>query len=1074
MGVTKKYWTGLDELHGTEGYKESVQNEFTAETQAATEFLAEESLDETSTPRRDFLKFMGFSVTAATLAACEAPVIKSIPYINRPAEIVPGIANYYASTYYDGNDYGNILVKTREGRPIFIKPNKDFGEGGLNARINSSVISLYDEERLRGPQMGDAAKTWSQVDNAIAGELASASNIKILSSTIISPTAKKAVSEFAAKHNAELIQYDAVSYSGLKKANNGVIPKYDFSKARTIVSIAADFIGTWLTPNVFQTQYTKRRQPEGSWMSQHYQFETNMSLTGSNADYRALIKPSEEGKIAAAIYETLTGGTADKFEKTIQDNLDKAVAKLRANKDKGASLVVTGSNDSNVQKIVAEINKVLGNEGVTVDSSKGIHFFQGDDTKVNELVKEMNSGKVGALIVMGVNPAYSLANAEEFVSGLAKVKTSISLNKYADETGSKCKYMCPDNHFLESWNDFSPYEGRTDISQPAINKLWSTRPAQESLLKWAGNDMSWYNYLRTNYNSSYSEATKHFDDSWNKAVMTGVWAGASMEVNNSSGTESTSKAVSGNNISAALAAAKAAKAGDWEIKLYEKIGMGAGDHANNPFLQELPDPMTKVTWDNYITMAPSDMRELGIGDHIYLGQRTFAIKANVTVNGKTVNLPIMPQPGQASKTIGVAVGYGRGAGDELIGRAAYQTGEYGDYLNAGSEENAVRTPIGANVFGFVSSVDGDSVYSNIATLELTEEEYKIASTQMHSTVMGRDSIVKETVLAQFEKEKNKPKGMSTYNVMPGLVVHEDTNNDGVLDGRDKSHVRNFDLWEAHSVEQVGHRWGMSIDLGSCNGCSACVTACHIENNVPVVGKDEVHRHRDMHWMRIDRYYSSEIKSINDTETIEEKGLGVIGAYADMENPEDNPQTVHMPMMCQHCNHAPCETVCPVAATTHSNEGLNQMTYNRCIGTRYCANNCPYKVRRFNWFNYQAYKKFKHINVSQQEYGRMVLNPDVTVRSRGVMEKCSLCVQRIQSGKLEAKKASTPVPDGSIQTACAEACPANAITFGDLNDKKSVVTQLSSDNRAYGALEEIGVQPNVFYMTKVRNVDSNEA
>ena len=264
---------------------------------------------------------------------------------------------------------------------------------------------------------------------------------------------------------------------------------------------------------------------------------------------------------------------------------------------------------------------------------------------------------------------------------------------------------------------------------------------------------------------------------------------------------------------------------------------------------------------------------------------------------------------------------------------------------------------------------------------------------------------------------------------------------------------------------------MSIDLGSCNGCSACVTACHIENNVPVVGKDEVHRHRDMHWMRIDRYYSSEIKSINDTETIEEKGLGVIGAYADMENPEDNPQTVHMPMMCQHCNHAPCETVCPVAATTHSNEGLNQMTYNRCIGTRYCANNCPYKVRRFNWFNYQAYKKFKHINVSQQEYGRMVLNPDVTVRSRGVMEKCSLCVQRIQSGKLEAKKASTPVPDGSIQTACAEACPANAITFGDLNDKKSVVTQLSSDNRAYGALEEIGVQPNIYYQTIVRNTEA---
>jgi molybdopterin-containing oxidoreductase family iron-sulfur binding subunit len=293
------------------------------------------------------------------------------------------------------------------------------------------------------------------------------------------------------------------------------------------------------------------------------------------------------------------------------------------------------------------------------------------------------------------------------------------------------------------------------------------------------------------------------------------------------------------------------------------------------------------------------------------------------------------------------------------------------------------------------------------------------------------------------------------------------NKDGIMDARDKKSVREFDLWEEHSIEEVGHRWGMSIDLSACDGCSACVTACHIENNVPVVGKDEVHRHRDMHWMRIDRYYSSELKNVREGK---KQGLNKINSYLEMENPEDNPQTVHMPMMCQHCNHAPCETVCPVAATTHSSEGLNQMTYNRCIGTRYCANNCPYKVRRFNWFNYQAYKKFKHISVSQQEMGRMVLNPDVTVRARGVMEKCSMCVQRIQEGKLDAKKAGTPVPDGSIVTACSEACPTNAITFGDLNDKKAEVSKLAKNNRAYNALEEVGVQPNMYYQTIVRNND----
>ncbi len=1078
MGVTKKYWTGLDELHETEGFQESVQNEFPEETQTAADFLAEEDLDETSTPRRDFLKFMGFSVTAATLAACEAPVIKSIPYINRPAEIVPGVANFYASTYYDGNDYGNVLVKTREGRPIFIKPNADFGEGGINSRINSSVISLYDEERLRGPQVSGAAKTWSQVDKEIASELASAKTVKVLSSTIVSPTTKKAINEFCARYNAELIQYDAISYSGLKKANNGIVPKYDFSKARTIVSIAADFIGTWLTPNLFQTQYTKRRQPEGSWMSQHFQFETNMSLTGSNADQRVMIKPSEEGKVAAALYKAISGGSVSGLSDSAANMVTMAANKLKANRDKGASLVVSGSNDSNVQRIVAEINSVLGNEGVTVDSTTGINLFQGDDSKTNQLVKDMNAGKVDALIVYGVNPAYSLPNASEFRAGLSKVNTSISFNSHADETGSRCKYMCPDNHSLESWNDLSPYNGKVDLAQPAINQLWKTRPAQESLLKWADNDMSWYNYLRTNYNSSYSAATKHFDTAWNKAVMTGTMAGISAnsvvesaESDEVANEETIETAPVASNVNAAISAIASVPSGDLEVKLYEKVGIGAGNHAGNPFLQELPDPLTKVTWDNYITMAPSDMRDQGIGDHIYLGQRTFARVGKVTVNGNTLALPIMPQPGQTPGTIGIALGYGRGDGNEAIGRSAYQTGEYGDYVMSGDGENGARTPIGANVFGFVSTTNGDCVYSNVATLEITAEEYKIASTQMHSTVMGRESVVKETTLSQFAKEKNKPKGMSTYNVMPGLVVHEDVNHDGEIDGRDKSHVRNFDLWEAHSVEEVGHRWGMSIDLGACNGCSACVTACHIENNVPVVGKDEVHRHRDMHWMRIDRYYSSEIKSINDTDKIEEKGLGAIGAYRDMENPEDNPQTVHMPMMCQHCNHAPCETVCPVAATTHSNEGLNQMTYNRCIGTRYCANNCPYKVRRFNWFNYQAYKKFKHITVSQQEYGRMVLNPDVTVRSRGVMEKCSLCVQRIQAGKLDAKKASTPVADGAIQTACAEACPANAITFGDLNDKKSMVTALSQDNRAYSALEEIGVQPNMYYQTIVRNTEA---
>jgi Fe-S-cluster-containing dehydrogenase component len=360
------------------------------------------------------------------------------------------------------------------------------------------------------------------------------------------------------------------------------------------------------------------------------------------------------------------------------------------------------------------------------------------------------------------------------------------------------------------------------------------------------------------------------------------------------------------------------------------------------------------------------------------------------------------------------------------------------------------------------------VYSNLdVTIENLGQEYPIACTQIHNTIMGRDSIVRETTFGAYLAEKDAKKGDASWNEAHRLATHE-TNEDG---SAVKKPIRDFDMWHSHPVENVGHRWGMTIDLNTCNGCSACVTACHIENNVPVVGKDEVRRHRDMHWMRIDRFFASDFATVEATR--ENKDIGTIAAYRDMEHPSENPETVHMPMMCQHCNHAPCETVCPVAATTHSNEGLNQMAYNRCIGTRYCANNCPYKVRRFNWFNYQAYKQFADINPAQDELSRMVLNPDVVVRSRGVMEKCSLCVQRIQAGKLEAKIAGSGVADGAVISACAEACPTHAITFGDLNDK-SAVREVADNNRAYHALEEVGTQPNIFYMTKVRNKEKNEA
>ena len=480
---------------------------------------------------------------------------------------------------------------------------------------------------------------------------------------------------------------------------------------------------------------------------------------------------------------------------------------------------------------------------------------------------------------------------------------------------------------------------------------------------------------------------------------------------------------------------------------YQKTAIGIGNNANNPWLHELPDPISKVTWDNYITMNPVEMTKAGY--KTTYDQENGLSLAKITVNGISKTLPVYPLPGQAPGTVGVALGYGRGENGEKIGKSAYQTAEYGGHEVT---EKGKPKPIGANVFPMLSMDNEEFNYSNSGKVSKVDGEYIIVATQIHHTVMGRHSIVRETT-----KEIYDSKGKEAYNPAHTLQTLDDDLN------HVEKPVSEFDIWDAHPVENVGHRWGMSIDLSSCIGCSNCLVACQSENNVPVVGKDEVRRGREMHWLRIDRYFASDEEAAVGTKK-NKKSF----SYDQAEIAALNPKVVHMPMMCQHCNHAPCETVCPVAATTHSNEGLNQMTYNRCIGTRYCANNCPYKVRRFNWFNYPSYKKFTEINPAQDDLGRMVLNPDVTVRSRGVMEKCSFCVQRIQATKLKSKIDKVPVADGEFSTACADVCPTNAIVVGDWNDVNSKIRKSSEDKRSYQALEEVGIKPNVWYKVKVRN------
>ncbi|MEQ9188244.1 MAG: TAT-variant-translocated molybdopterin oxidoreductase [Cryomorphaceae bacterium] len=1048
MSNNKVYWRGTEELEKDPAFVKNADKEFSEEL-PIDKFLSNKDLDSTNTSRRDFLKFMGFGITAATLAACETPVVKSLPYVVKPDEVMPGIANHYASTHFDGYDYASILVKTREGRPIHIEGNKlsKTTQGGVSARVNSSILSLYNKRRFSGPLKEGQSTDWSTVDGEIAGMLNSVKNnggnVRFLSSTMISPSSAALIDQFTtwmesgtsssdasedlapASTSVKHVMYDPVSSAAMIQANKNThgieaIPGYRFDKAKVIVSFGADFLVNWINPIGYARDYAKGRNPEGE-MSKHYQFETVMSTTGSNADVRGAIRPSEHAAAVAILGNAVAGmlgktGTINAAlasdDNNVEGKLKDAAAKLVAAKGKG--IVISDSNDPNVQAVVNGINELLENFGSTIDFGNATHLRKGSDTAAASLIAEMNAGSVDVLFVMDADPAYTMPSAWGFSDAMAKVKHVVSFAEKPDVTSQGAKYICPVHHFLESWNDANPIGTEISFAQPTINPIYNTRQWQDSILTWMGATDTYYDMLKRHWDveaTAEDDASVIFASKWNKSIQDGVGVMAMPEM---------AIAPSFNPEAVANASASLNKPSeDWEVAFYVKTSIGIGVNADNPWLQELPDPVTKVVWDQYVTMNPADMASDAFQLNTLMGEQQRAGMVRVTVNGSSVELPVVAVPGQKRGTIGIALGYGKGyEGDRLIGE---------------------------NGFAMLPVNNGFVQYNAPVTIEKIERRYNIASTQTQHTMMGR-KILNETTYSEFKSE-----GREHWNPVETL-----SNAYGEKVTMDK-----LDLWAEHDID-LGHRWGLSIDLSTCIGCSACVTACHSENNVPVVGKDEVNRTRSMSWIRIDRYYSSDADPDVHGDINQDKD------YHAMEVPSEYPEVGYMPVMCQHCNHAPCETVCPVAATTHSDEGYNQMTYNRCIGTRYCANNCPYKVRRFNWFNYVGDSKFTDVNPSQDNLARMVLNPDVVVRSRGVMEKCSLCVQRVQAGKLDAKKAGTPVNDGSIQTACASACPTNAIAFGDINDKESKVRSQAMNDRAYHLLEEVGVKPNVWYQTKVRN------
>jgi molybdopterin-containing oxidoreductase family iron-sulfur binding subunit len=1031
--ANKKYWQSFSEFHESEQHAKLAADEFREELPQVSPDAGRE-LESSGASRRDFLKFVGFSTAAAALAAsCETPVRKAIPYLNKPEDLTPGVADYYATTYVSEGESIPVVAKVRDGRPIKIEGNTlySFTKGGTSAQVQASVLNLYDTSRQRFPMANGSAVSWEQLDTQVSQALASAGPIVLLTGTVTSPTTKQIISEFLAKYpGSRHVQYDAISYSSMLLANEATygkraLPYYRFENAKVVVSLAADFLGKWLDATVYQRGYATNRKlsKEVAELSKHYQFESMLSVTGANADLRYTHKPSESGLVAAALLSAVNTGSASGISNPkLKEGIEKAAADLKA--AGGAALVVSGSTNPNVQIVVNAINDAIGANGKTIDWSTNLQTYQGLDSEFATLLGDMEAGRLGALIVNDVNPVYNYFDSKRVSDAIKKVKVTVALSYKLDETAELCKFSAPIHHYLESWGDAEAYSGHVSLLQPTISPLFSTRQPQESLLKWSGNSSLYETYFRNYWVSKTGSA-----EAYTKALQDGIVPGATAVA-------AASAAFNGGGVQAAVAAISSApKGGATELVLYENVAMGDGRYANNPWLQELPDPITKAVWDNYVLVPPQFAKanlDIDLSDQKSSDEyEVHPVKplVSVKVGNKEVILPALVIPGMNESTIAIPVGYGRSSASpadtpKKIGRAVVD--------------------VGKNVFSF-ATFNGTTIDRIVPSVTLAKATgtYDVAQNQTHNSYEGRKNVVQEITYDEFKKDPNKIHDERAAELKPwgGLEKFEE---EGTLYG---------------VYDRPGAKWGMSIDLNACYGCGACVVACNAENNVPVVGKNEVKRFHDMHWIRIDRYYTG--------------------------NPmdPDSIQTIFQPMLCQHCNNAPCENVCPVAATSHSSEGINMMVYNRCIGTRYCANNCPYKVRRFNWADYTGADSFPDNQLKEgvgalndavfmmnDDLTRMVLNPDVTVRSRGVMEKCSFCVQRQQEGKLAAKRENRPLAEGDASVACAQACPTDAIVFGNVNSKESRVNKVREDskNRLYFVLEQLHTLPSITYLAKVRN------
>lgn len=932
--------------------------------------------------RRDFLKMMGAFTALLGLAACgRRPVEKIIPYLNQPLDLVPGVPNWYSSTCVECPAACGVLVKTREGRPIKLEGNPEHpvNEGGLCARGQASLLNLYDPERLKKPLIKGEPVTWDDLDLSVSKILKGTKKIRLLTGTGQGPATTRLIQNFLKKFpDGRQVHYEAVDYSDLVRAQkdsygSDAVPHYRLDKADLLVNFGADFLGTWISPVEFAKQFAKRRRMDGkNKLSRFVVFEAMVTLTGTNADERYPIRPGDEALIALSlahewiIQREWTGGglneSARLFLKSFSIDKVASLTGLSAEHlrslasdlwaHRGRSLIL-GSSDYQLQMVVNFLNSVLENDGVTIDRTTKVFQAAATADEIKGLLKEIKSGSVDVLIISGTDPVATLPEAQGFKEALKKVPHLIMLSDHETATSREAEFVLPLSNSLETWGDAEPRDGLLSIIQPTIEPLHGTRSLPEVLLTWqarldsarqagleGGQVLSWYEVLKMDWEKNVGD--------WEKALKKGFY-----EVEKGLDFTLTDRRHAARSFPAeqlTKLSLKPVSSQDWHLVLYPAVTHYDGRSSSNPWLNELPDPVTKICWENYFSISPAFARAQGLeeGDIITVSGET----------GKTSG-PVHRQVGMKDGVLAAALGYGIQTGFSL-------------------------TPL---------------MGSKRVSLSATGQKTQLASVSGHPTPEGRE-IIREVSLSEFNK--------------------------GSLEGV-KEHPS---LWPKHDYK--GHKWGMAIDLNTCIGCSGCVVACQAENNIPSVGKEEIIKGRELFWIQIHAYHQGE---------------------------EENPDFVHQPMLCQHCENAPCETVCPTLATVHNDEGLNTQIYNRCVGTRYCSNNCPYKVRRFNWFDYA--KKLE----SPRE---MVFNPDVTVREKGVMEKCSFCHQRITAAKEEAKKQGLQMPDQFFKTACQQSCPTDAILFGDLNNPESAVAKLSQDKRGYHVLDELNVKPSITYLTKVRN------